>query len=164
MEDRQTIKQVDRQTGKLTDRKTDRQLGRHRYDSSEFWVYKVPTTSWLPQSGFYPWESAPRVNILILGAGSQGQDFDSGSRLPGSRFWPWEPAPMVNILILGAGSQGQYSDLGSRLPGAIFWPWELAPRNLGVTCNILVYKCTHISVVGSVSVLLEVVGQQVWRN
>ena len=34
--------------------------------------------NWLPGS----WESAPRVKILNLGAGSQGKDFDPGSRLP----------------------------------------------------------------------------------
>ena len=83
-EDQKTNKQVDRPTGRPTVRKTDRELGRHRHrNSSEFGVYKLPTTSWLPQSSFYPWESAPRVNILILGTGSQGQDFDLGSRLPG---------------------------------------------------------------------------------
>ena len=44
-EDQQTNKQVDRQTGRPTDRKTDRELGQHRYDSSKFGIYKLPTTS-----------------------------------------------------------------------------------------------------------------------
>ena len=36
----------------------------------------------------WPWEPTPRVKILTLGAGSQSQNFDLGSRLLGSFLTP----------------------------------------------------------------------------
>ena len=63
-----------------------------------------------------------------LGADSQGQNIDPGSRLPGSKSLLWEPAPRVKIFILGADSQGRNLYSGSRIPGSKSLPWEPAPR------------------------------------
>ena len=81
---------------------------------SKRFIQNPGVNNWLP--GF--WESAPRVKILNLGAGSQSKDFELGSRLPELRFWPWESAPRIKILNLGVGSQSKDFDLGSRLPGS----------------------------------------------